>query len=298
MAASPSSEQQPRSNTAPPGRDYDDDDAASVDSSVPSSLYARCTATSSQALNARRMRQAVDADVRFLQNRLAKLRSEERKAKGEVDSIKKKTTEVEDSKRRHEETMGTRRQLRDHIDFGKRREAALIALNKERQAKAVWAAKQRITRDKRDAVMAMRKQKEINECRVHILREEERDQHVRQRESIRQLHEMSKLRREREAESKREAAQEAFRQKVEQEQREREAKEQLAAQLIAQEAQLIHRLKRMHSEKQRALSGLADAVSAPASAANTPSRARAGSAASSMNRSRDEYNEQGNADQA
>ena len=98
MAASPS-ETHPRSNTAPPGRDHhDDDDAASVDSSVPSSLYARCTATSSQALNARRMRQAVDADVRFLQNRLAKLRAEERKAKGEVDSIKRKTDEVVDSK--------------------------------------------------------------------------------------------------------------------------------------------------------------------------------------------------------
>lgn len=261
---------QPRSSTAPPGRHHDDD-TASVDSSVPSTLYARCTATSSQALNARRLRQAVDADVKFLQNRLAKLRAEELKAKSEVDTIKKKTQEVADSKHRHEQTMTQRRQMRDQVDYGKRREAALIALNKERQAKAVWAAKQRVMRDRRDAVLAMRKQKEINECRVHILREEERDHHVRQRESIRQLHEMARLRREREAEAKREAAQEAFRQRVEQEQREREAKEQLAAQLIAQEAQLIYRLKRMHSEKQAALGALADAVSA-GSQPNTPAR--------------------------
>jgi chromosome segregation ATPase len=249
----------------------DHDDVASVDSSVPSTLYARCTAETSHALNARRLRQAVDADVKFLQNRLAKLRAEEQRAKAEVDSIKEKTAEVQDSKARHEATMSTRRRMRDQVDYGKRREAALIALNKERQAKAVWAAKQRVMQDRRDSVLSMRKQKEINECRVHILREEERDHHVKQRESIRQLHEMARVRRERESEARRQAAQEAFREKVEQEQREREAKEQLAAQLIAQEAQLIHRLKRIHAEKQAALGSLAEAVTSPSNT-NSPTR--------------------------
>lgn len=255
-------------------------DDVSVDSSVPSTLYARCTASSSQALNARRLRQAVDADVKFLQNRLNKLRAEEQRARSEVQSIKKKASEVEDSKARHDETMTTRRRLRDHVDYNKRREAALIALNKERQAKAVWAAKQKVMQDRKDAVLAMRKQKEINECRVQIQKEEERDHHVKQRESIRQLHEMSRMRREVDQEFKRDAAREAFEQRVQQEQLEREEKEQLAAQLIAQEAQLIYRLKRMHDEKQEALNHLAAAVSGqsptrthrssrPSSAANT-----------------------------
>lgn len=259
---------QPRSQTAPPGRTMDDDEV-SVESSVPSTLYARCTATSSQALNARRLRQAVDADVKFLQNRLAKLRAEENKAKAEVDTIKKKATEVSDSKQRHEETVTMRRQLKDQVDYGKRKEAALIALNKERQSKAVWAAKQRIMQDRRDAVLAMRKQKEINECRVHIVKEEERDKNLRQRETIRQLHNMARLKRERESEAKREAARDAYSRKVEEEQAEREAKEQLAAQLIAQEAQLIYRLKRMHTEKQAALQNLAEAVTTNNSASRS-----------------------------
>ena len=241
-----------RSPSAPP-----EDDAAS---SVPSSLYARCAATPSQALHARRLRQAVDADVKFLQNRLAKLRLEEQRAKQEVTTLNNKASEVQKSHDRHEETATLRRTLKDQTDYGKRREAALIALNKERQAKAVWAAKQRIVQDRRETVLAMRKQREINECRVHIQKEEDRDKHLRQRETIRQLHESSKLRREREAEAKREESRVAYASKMEQEEAEREAQEQLAAQLVAQEAQLIYRLKRLHQEKQSALENLANTV--------------------------------------
>ena len=242
-----------RSESAPPP----EDDAAS---SVPSSLYARCAATPSQALHARRLRQAVDADVKFLQNRLSKLRLEEQRAKQEVTALHNKAVDVEKSQQKHEETANMRRTLKDQTDYGKRREAALIALNKERQAKAVWAAKQRIVQDRREAVLAMRKQREINECRVHITKEEDRDKHLKQRETIRQLHVSSKLRREREAEAKREESRTAYAARMEQEQAEREAQEQLAAQLVAQEAQLIYRLKRMHQEKQSALENLATTV--------------------------------------
>jgi hypothetical protein len=213
----------------------DRDDVASVDSSVPSTLYARCTATASQALGARRLRQAVDQDVRFLQNRLSKLRNEEQKAKHEIEALKTKTADVSRNKERFEETAVQRRALKDQVDYSRRKEAALIALNKERQAKAVWAAKQRIIQDRREAVLAMRKQKEINECRVHIQKEEQRDKNLHQRETIRQLHSMSQIKKERAAEALRESARESYAAKMTREQEEREAKEMLAAQLIAQE---------------------------------------------------------------
>ena len=123
----------------------------------------------------------------------------------------------------------------------------------------------------------LRKQKEINECRVHIFKEEERDKHIRQREAIRNMHALSKLRRERETEQKTERVRELFEAKIAKEEAERDKKERLAAQLVTQEAQLIYRLKRMHIEKQSAIRDLADAVditrpcgTSPSTLARTP----------------------------
>jgi hypothetical protein len=248
----------PRSATAPLV-EHDDDEIT-----VASSLYARCDASVSRSLNARRLREAADNDVKFLQNRLNKLKQEESRAKGEISKLRSKTQEVLSNKERHQEKTTERASLRDQVDYGKRKEAALIALNKERQAKAVWSSKQRVMLDKRESVLAMRKQKEINECRVHILREEQRDKNSRQRQAIRQLHSQSQSRKEQEAECKRDEVRAYYEARISSEQQEREKKEKLAAQLVAQEAQLIYRLKRMHQEKQNALKGLAAAVEAAA----------------------------------
>ena len=254
----------PRSATAPPGEQYDDDRMTEA-----SSLYARCDASVSRSLNARRLREAADNDVRFLQNRLNKLKSEEARAKAEIQKLRAKTDEVTKNKERHHEKSSERATLKDQVDYGKRKEAALIALNRDRQEKAVLSSKQRVVIDKRESVLAMRKQKEINECRVHILREEMREKNSRQRSAIRQMHSMSQSRKEHEAEVKREEVRAYYEARVEAEQQEREKKEKLAAQLVAQEAQLIYRLKRMHQEKQNALKGLAAAVE---SSSESPSR--------------------------
>lgn len=261
-----------RSVSAPPGagpnnsnaaaHSPDHDDTHSIAGSVPSTLYARCSASVSRSLNARRLRQAAENDVLFLQNRLNKLKLEEQKAKAEIDKLRKKTDEVSANRERHNATSSQRRQLLDQVDYGKRKEAALIALNKERQAKAVWSSKQKIMLEKREAVLSMRKQKEINECRIHITKEEQRDRNTRQRESIRQLHDMAKERRERETESKREEVRELHEARIEAEQQERIRKEKLAAQLVAQEAQIIYRLKKLHQEKHMALRELASSVEA------------------------------------
>ena len=246
-----------RSLTAPAGRNYDD---ASDDGSVPSTLYARCDASVSRALNARRLRMAAENDVTFLKNRLSKLKHEELKAKQEVDKLKQKADEVSAIRSHHENTQTERHDLQDQVDYGKRKEAALIALNRERQAKAVWASKQKVMTERREAVLGLRKEKEINECRVHILREELRDKNTRQRESIKQLHDLAKQRRQKEADAKREEVRLYHEQKIEQEEQERLRKEKLAAQLVAQEAQMIYRLKKLHSEKQNALRQLAQTI--------------------------------------
>jgi hypothetical protein len=253
-----------RSATAPPGEAYDSEHHDEDGMTDTSSLYARCDASVSRSLNARRLREAADNDVRFLQNRLNKLKAEENRAKSEIAKLRQKTSEVLENKHRHEENTSQRANLKDQVDYGKRKEAALIALNKERQAKAVWSSKQRVMLDKRESVLAMRKQKEINECRVHIQKEEMRDKNSRQRSAIRTLHSNSQARRAEEAEAKREEVRAYYDRRIEAEQAEREKKEKLAAQLVAQEAQLIYRLKRMHQEKQNALKGLAAAVETPA----------------------------------
>lgn len=245
-----------RSETAPLPHDGDSSD----EGSIPSTLYARCSGTVSRSLNARRLRQAAENDVVFLQNRLSKLKHEEEKAKREIRRLKDKTQEVSVGRSRHSESTSMRRELQDQVDYGKRKEAALIALNKERQAKAVLSSKQKILMTRRDSVQNMRKQKEINECRIHILKEEQREKNTRQRETIKQLHEAAKARREKEMETKRDEVRDILESKIEQEQQERLKKEKLSAELVAQEAQMIYRLKRLHQEKQDALRSLAFAV--------------------------------------
>eukprot|EP01063_Lacrimia_lanifica_P020791 TRINITY_DN28079_c0_g1_i1.p1 TRINITY_DN28079_c0_g1~~TRINITY_DN28079_c0_g1_i1.p1 ORF type:complete len:266 (+),score=111.39 TRINITY_DN28079_c0_g1_i1:95-892(+) len=235
-------------------------ETASLASSDASSIYARSNAAPSRSLNARRLRMAAENDVQFLANRLAKLKLEEYKAHKEIDRTRKRTYDIVSNRDRLEEAAAQKREMRDQVDYNRRREAALIALNKEKRAKATWYSKQRLLLDKKDAVSTLRKQKEINECRIHIFREEERDRHIKQREAIRNMHTLSKLRREREAEEKSERVREMFEAKIAREEAEREKKERLATQLVTQEAQLIYRLKRMHLEKQSAIRALADAV--------------------------------------
>lgn len=254
--------------------DFDDDE------SVTSSMYARNTTTASRLINARRLRVAADNDVTFLQNRLAKLKAEEAKARNEVQKLKAKTDEVTHARERNEQTGNQRRELQDQVDYGKRKEAALIALNKEKQSKAIWVSKQKTMQSRREAVVQMRNQKEINACRAQILKEEQRELNTQRRETIRQLHEQAKARRERAAEEKAAATREFYEMRLAKEEEDREQKERLAAQLVAQEAQMIYRLKRLHGEKQRALHDMASALdgsvhgSRVASGANSPAATR------------------------
>eukprot|EP00760_Papus_ankaliazontas_P002090 PhM_4_TR10835/c0_g1_i1/m.9507 len=251
----------PRSNSAPLRRNDDDDDA-SVDSSLPSTLYVRSMATASRSLNARRLRQVAEKDVQFLQNRISKLKAEEDKARQEIDVTKKKTDSVLNNKQNFDATMSQRRVVRQQVDYTQRKEAALIALNRERQAKAVWAAKERVLMERREAVTNMRKQQEINECRVHICREEDRDKNLRQREAIRTMQNMTRSKREKELEARQESIRQEYEERILREEAERDRKERLAAQLVAQEAQLVYKLKRLHMDRQDALKKLATTVEA------------------------------------
>jgi len=219
------SSQQPQRASSAVDPQMDDDDAVS---SVPSTLYARCTSSLSGSLHASRLRAAVEADVQFLQNGLAKLRLEEERAKADIEQLRNKTHDVGQSKMKHTQTSTMRKALRDQVDYGKRKEAALIALNKERQAKAVWASKQRIISDRRETVLSMRKQKEINECRIQILEEEKREDAIRKRETIRELRRSAKVKRELDHEDRREQSRQLHEGKIEQAIRDREEKELLA----------------------------------------------------------------------
>lgn len=265
----------------------DEDRHSEASSSVPSTLMGRCVSQmdnrdGSRLSAVRRLHQAVDADLQFLQNRLAKLRLEEEKAKTDILELRKKTEDVSQAQMKHAQTSTMRKALSVQVDYGRRKEAALIALNKERQAKAVWASKQRVLVERKEAVANLRKQKEINECRVKILEEEKREKAIRQRESIREMRSMAKSKRDEADAQRREEARRLHETKLEQIAREREEKEQLAAELIAQEAQMIYRLKLLHEEKQRQLQQLAAIVEfGPNAATPTQEDTAVGGAAAS-----------------
>ena len=273
MSESPVSHDRGGAATAPlRGGAANDDDNASNDSSLPSTLYVRSMATASRSLNARRLRQVAENDVKFLQNRLSKLKAEEDKARAEIDRTKSKTEEVLNNKQSFDQTMTQRKAVRQQVDYNQRKEAALIALNRERQSKSVWAAKQRVLMERREAVTTMRKQQEINECRVHICREEDRDKNLRQREAIRTMQNMTKSKRIKDQESRQESIRNEYEERILREELDRDRKERLAAQLVAQEAQLIYKLKRLHQDRQEALKRLAATVEESRSPQNSHSK--------------------------
>jgi len=83
---------------------------------------------------------------------------------------------------------------------------------------------------------------------------------MQRKDDIKKQQLFSKMKREKEAEEKATEARSLFETRIKTEEEERERKEKLAAALVTQEAQLIYRLKKLHSEKQKAIRALASAV--------------------------------------
>jgi len=119
----------------------------------------RASASPSKSLNARRLRMAAESDVQFLANRIAKLKAEEARAKAEIEKTMQKTKEIQ-SNRKHFETKAVDRlQIREQITSSKKEERVLVSLNKDKQLKAVWVAKQKVLNDRKEACNNLRKQK-------------------------------------------------------------------------------------------------------------------------------------------
>jgi hypothetical protein len=214
----------------------------------------------SRSLHAKRLRQAAENDVQFLANRIAKLKAEEVKARKEIEKTRSKTKEIVDNKVSFKRKMNDKEQIRGQVVNSKKEERVMVSLNKDKQVEAVYLARQRLLRDKQEAVSQLRKQKEINECRIHIQKEEDRDKNIRRREDIKKQQVYSKMKREKEQEEKSDEVRKIYEERIAAEEAERDRQEKLAAQLVAQEAQLIYRLKQLHSDKQKAIRELASAV--------------------------------------
>eukprot|EP01006_Ploeotia_vitrea_P006314 TRINITY_DN12801_c0_g1_i1.p1 TRINITY_DN12801_c0_g1~~TRINITY_DN12801_c0_g1_i1.p1 ORF type:complete len:268 (-),score=67.26 TRINITY_DN12801_c0_g1_i1:162-965(-) len=229
-------------------------------SEVGSQHSQQAAASPSRSLNAKRMRLAAESDVQFLANRIAKLKAEEEKAKKEIEKTKQKTNAILGSRKQHEAKNIDRLTLREQIANSKKEERVLVSLNKAKQLEAIWMAKKKKLDERREACARMRKEKEINECRIHIQKEEERDKNIRKREDIRKQQVYSKMKRDKEAEDKQKVIRREYEERIAREEQDREKKERLATQLVTQEAQLIYRLKKLHMEKQSAIQGLATAV--------------------------------------
>eukprot|EP00668_Euglena_longa_P034672 GGOE01044506.1.p1 GENE.GGOE01044506.1~~GGOE01044506.1.p1 ORF type:complete len:296 (-),score=132.41 GGOE01044506.1:503-1330(-) len=226
-------------------------DAASVMSSSPS-----------RALNAKRMRMVAENDVQFLANRIAKLKAEESKAKKEIEKTVKRTNEILSSRSVFENRSVDQLQIKEQLVNSKKEEKVVMTLSREKQLKAIWVAKQKLLNDKKELCQNMRKEKEINECRVLMMREEDRGKNMKRREEVKEQQLYAKVKREREVQQKQEEARVRYEETLAREEEEREQKEKLATELVQQEAQYIYRLKRLHEEKQKALRDLAAAVDA------------------------------------
>eukprot|EP00667_Euglena_gracilis_P019710 EG_transcript_21187 len=226
-------------------------DAASVMSGSPS-----------RALNAKRMRMVAENDVQFLANRIAKLKAEEAKAKKEIEKTVKRTNEILASRSTFENRSVDQLQIKEQLVNSKKEEKVVMTLSRERQLKAIWVAKQKLLNDKKELCQNMRKEKEINECRVLLMKEEDRGKNSKRREEVKEKQLYAKVKREREIQQRQEEARLRYEETLAQEEEERERKEKLASELVQQEAQYIYRLKRLHEERQKALRDLAAAVDA------------------------------------
>jgi len=214
----------------------------------------------SKSLNAKRLRQAAENDVQFLANRIAKLKAEELKARKEIDKTRGKTKEITSNKKVHTNKMVDKTEIREQVINSKKEERVHVSLNKNKQIEAVFLSRQRILKSKKTSVDDLRKLKKINEARIVLQREEERERNIKRREEIQHQQEFLKVKRVKEMQEKNMEVRKLYEEKIAREELERDRQEKLATQLVAQEAQLIYRLKQLHQEKQSAIRELANAV--------------------------------------
>jgi hypothetical protein len=228
------------------------------------------------AVAVKRLRKTITGDVEFLKNRVLKLKAEEERSRAEIAKLRGKTDCVSAVRQQHDEAQSQRRALQDQVDYARRKEAALIALGKEQRAKAVWASKQRIVQEKRDAVLTLKKQREIDEVQVQIAREEARERKSKVRSAIQELHNAARRTRERVEAERREHARAEYESRIEEQRQECAEGERLAAELVAQEAEMLLRLRKLHEEKQRAIVKLTHAVTAASPTPNSSMASRRG----------------------
>lgn len=211
-------------------------------------------------VNSRRLRRAAEADVHYLENRLLKLRAEEVRALKEIERTRQKTAELLADRKAYEERQRARKEDARREELMRKKESAMLALKKEEQHKGVWDAKASLLKEKRAQVDAIRRNREMNRCRVQILREDVRGQARATKMLVQRQAEQARAAREAELMQKAVAARKEFETRLQDDERMRGELEQKAGSMIQEEAHLIYRLKRMHLEKQMAVKDLATAL--------------------------------------
>jgi len=209
------------------------------------------------ASNVKRLKLAAEADVKYLENRLAKLRAEEKAALKEIERTRNQTAEFLSERKAHENREKSRREDARRREVERKRESAKLALRKEEQLQSIWSAKASLLKQRREAVEQLHRDSEMNRCRVRIEREDIRQKARLTRAEVQAQAEESRLRRQKAEEQRRVHVRKQVEAKVETDAKARVEMENKTAALVQEEAELIYRLKRMHMAKHKAVRHLA-----------------------------------------
>lgn len=178
----------------------------------------------------------------------------------EIERTKQRTAEVLHARKAHEEKMKKRIDERQRDEYGKRRDAAMLALQKEEQLRTIWARRQAELSTRRAAAADVRKEREINRCRALLAREEVKEKAAEARKEVREKKAEAKSKRVDAEKTRMATVHDAYAARISEDAAARAEREKLASQLVQVEAQLIYKLKRLHVEKQSAIRDLATAV--------------------------------------
>eukprot|EP00605_Chrysophyceae_sp_TOSAG23-4_P002270 GSChrysophyteH1.ASY1.ANO1.2515.1 assembled CDS len=203
-------------------------------------------------LDAKASRKRAEVDLQLLANRVALLKAEEAKALQKVNVTKVRAKDIIKIKKRNE-SSGTDRASTQMLREEQVRQAREQAQARRDAAKKRLAETQRLVHEGKQAV-AVEKRKDMErrleeKNRKLVVEEVEKRQKA---EEQRRRHEMIKIRTNREKEEKELKAAADYSRKLEEEVRRAEEAEVLIAQLQAEEAEMIDRLRNAHNMQQSA----------------------------------------------
>lgn len=209
---------------------------------------------------ARRLLKTSADDLVFLQNRIKKLEREEEVSLRRLRETQHRTEQISQERQRNAEKRSTAQAMQGALSKNQLREKSLMSLSRQRDRDAIASGKARVVLERKERVLAVKKQETLCESYVLAMKETDRERRHAQKEAIRA--QQQRWRQER-ADLQRMAHGEKIRTETDQLLQQRGEYVTAASALVAKEAALLQHLAKLRNDNTTALSELSSLVGTP-----------------------------------